>query len=76
MHFVCKNCIDNEYSVIPYFILANWSFEKFPISRKAKSILEKWYNKPIICFKKDESIIKETHNESSSSNKNNNELYF
>ena len=60
MHFVCKNCIDNEYSVIPYFILANWSFEKFPISRKAKSILEKWYNKPIICFKKDESIIKET----------------
>ena len=60
MHFVCKNCIDNEYSVIPYFILANWSFEKFPISKKAKLILEKWYNKPIICFKKDESIIKET----------------
>ena len=56
MHFVCKNCIDNEYSVIPYFILANWSFEKFPISKKAKSILEKWYDKPIICFKKDESL--------------------
>ena len=60
MHFVCKNCIDNEYSVIPYFILANWSFEKFPISKKAKSILEKWYDKPIICFKKDESLIKQT----------------
>jgi hypothetical protein len=58
MHFVCSNCIDNEYSVIPYFILAKWSFEKFLISKKAKIILEKWYDKPIICFKKEEELIK------------------
>jgi len=58
MHFICKNCIENEYSVIPYFILANWSFEKFPLSKKAKKILEKWYDKPINCFKKDEDLIK------------------
>ena len=58
MHFVCSNCIANEYSVIPYFILSKWSFEKFSISKKAKMILEKWYDKPIICFKKEEELIK------------------
>ena len=58
MHFICKNCISNEYSIIPYFILANWSFDKYPISQKAKIILEKWYDKPIIYFKKEEHLIK------------------
>ena len=50
--------ISKEYSIIPYFILANWSFEKFSISKKAKLILEKWYDKPVICFKKDEGLFK------------------
>jgi hypothetical protein len=58
MRFVCKNCIENEYSIIPFFILSNWSFEKFPISKKAKMILEKWYDKPVVYFKKEERIIK------------------
>ena len=58
MRFVCKECIEKEYSIIPYFILANWSFEKFSISKNAKLILEKWYDKPVICFKKDEGLIK------------------
>ena len=58
MRFVCKDCIEKEYSIIPYFILANWSFEKFSISKNAKLILEKWYDKPVICFKKDEGLIK------------------
>ena len=58
MRFVCKDCIAKEYSIIPYFILANWSFEKFSISKNAKLILEKWYDKPVIYFKKDEGLIK------------------
>ena len=58
MHFICKNCIASEYSIIPYYILANWSFDKFPISKKAKSILKKWYDKPVICFKREEDLIK------------------
>ena len=58
MRFVCKNCIANEYSIIPFFILSNWSFEKFPISKKAKLILEKWYDKPVIYFKNEEGLIK------------------
>ena len=58
MRFVCKDCIENEYSIIPFFILSNWSFEKFPISKKAKPILEKWYDKPVVYFKNDERIIK------------------
>ena len=58
MRFVCKDCIAKEYSIIPYFILANWSFEKFSVSKNAKLILEKWYDKPVIYFKKDEGLIK------------------
>ena len=51
MRFVCKDCIDNEYSIIPYFVLKKWCFDKFSISKKAKSTLLKWYDKPIIYFK-------------------------
>ena len=58
MRFVCRNCIDDEYSIIPYFILEKWNFKKFPISKKAKNILLEWYNKPIIYFKKYDKLIK------------------
>lgn len=58
MRFICKNCIDDEYFIIPYFILEKWCFEKFPISKRAKAILLKWYDKPIIYFKKKDKILK------------------
>ena len=58
MRFVCKNCIDDEYSIIPYFVLKKWCFEKFSISKKAKNILLKWYNKPIIYFKDYDKLVK------------------
>ena len=58
MRFVCKNCINHEYSIIPYFILKEWCFKKFPISKKAKNILVEWYNKPIIYFKKSNNTDK------------------
>ena len=57
MRFVCKNCIEKEYSIIPHFILENWCFEKFSISKKAKKTLLNWYNKPIIVFKKKNKLI-------------------
>ena len=41
MRFVCSNCIDNNYSIIPEFILKNWNFKKFSISKQAKLLLEK-----------------------------------
>ena len=59
LRFICKNCVDREYSVIPFFILSNWSFEKYPISKRAKMLLEKWYDKPVIYFKNDEGLIKD-----------------
>ena len=58
MRFICKDCIDNKYTVIPYFILALWKFDKYPISKKGKVILEKWYDKPVIYFKKKDNFIK------------------
>ena len=58
MRFVCKDCIDNELSIIPYFVLKKWCFEKFSISKKAKKILMKWYNKPIIYFEKSDKTDK------------------
>ena len=58
MRFVCKNCIDDELSIIPYFVLKKWCFEKFSVSKKAKNILLKWYNKPIIYFEKSDKTEK------------------
>ena len=57
MRYVCKNCIDNEMSIIPHFVLKMWCFKKFTISKKAKQTLEKWYNKPIIVFDKNDKIF-------------------
>jgi hypothetical protein len=58
MRFVCKDCIDDELSIIPYFVLKKWCFEKFSVSKKAKNILLKWYNKPIIYFEKSDKTEK------------------
>lgn len=58
MRFICKECIDNKYTVIPYFILALWKFDKYPISKNGKIILEKWYDRPIIYFKKKDNFVK------------------
>ena len=60
MRFVCKECIAEEYSIIPQFILKEWCFDKFPISKKAKDLIYKWYEKPIIYLKQkeDKEIIK------------------
>ncbi len=58
MRFICKNCVDEEYSIIPYFVLKKWCFDKFSISKRAKITLLKWYNKPIIYFKEYEKSVK------------------
>ena len=57
LRFVCKNCIDIEYSVIPQLIMKKWCFNKFSISKKAKNNLSIWYDKPVIYFKKDEKSL-------------------
>ena len=58
MRYVCSNCIDGEYSIIPYFVLEKWCFKKFPISKKAKNILLEWYTKPVIYLKKYDNLLK------------------
>ena len=58
MRYVCSNCIDEEYSIIPYFVLEKWCFKKFPISKKAKNTLLEWYSKPVIYLKKYDNLLK------------------
>jgi len=58
MRFVCKDCIEDEYFIIPYFVLKKWCFEKFPISKKAKNILLSWYDKPNIYIKKTDKLLR------------------
>ena len=60
MRFVCKNCIEDEYFIIPFLILKKWCFEKFSISKKAKNILLNWYDKPIIYFKNKDKLLRKT----------------
>ena len=57
MRFVCKDCIDKEFSIIPHFVLKKWCFDKFSISKRAKNTLELWYDKPIIIFNKKDKIL-------------------
>ena len=57
MRFVCKNCIESEYSIIPHFVIKKWCFDKFSISKKAKNKLLKWYKKPVIFFRENDKII-------------------
>ena len=64
LKYICEDCLSEEFSVIPDFILKNWNFKKYPISKKAKKILEEWYEKPVIYITKKDQICK-----------NNNELY-
>ena len=58
MRYVCKDCIEDEYFIIPYFILEKWCFEKFSISKKAKKTLLNWYDKPIIYIKKNDKLLR------------------
>ena len=64
LKYICEDCLSEEFSVIPDFIIKNWNFKKYPISKKAKNILEEWYEKPVIYITKKDQICK-----------NNNELY-
>ena len=64
LKYICEDCLSEEFSVIPDFILKKWNFKKYPISKKAKKILEEWYEKPVIYITKKDQICK-----------NNNELY-
>jgi hypothetical protein len=58
MRYICKDCIEDEYFIIPYFILEKWCFEKFSISKKAKNTLLSWYDKPIIYIKKNDKLLR------------------
>lgn len=60
LKFVCSNCISEDYSIIPDFILKMWSFKKYQISKAAKQLLESWYDKPVIYIKQSDPILKKS----------------
>ena len=44
--------------VIPSFVLKQWNFQKFPISKEALNLIKNWYDKPVIMFRSDDPLIK------------------
>ena len=58
MRYVCKNCISNDYSIIPQLILNEWCFNKCSISKRALNFIKLWYDKPIIYLKKKDELLK------------------
>lgn len=56
--YICSDCVADEFSVIPAFIFKFWNFKKFPISKQAKIILDKWFDKPVIYIKSSDRILK------------------
>ena len=77
MRFICKECIADEYSIIPQLVLKEWCFDKFPISKKAKELIKYWYDKPIVCMKKNkkEEILNKIPTEVLRIKKDINELF-
>ena len=57
MRYVCSDCISDELSIIPAFILTNWNFGKYSISKFAKEIINLWENKPVIHIKAKNPIL-------------------
>ena len=57
--FVCQSCISNEFSVIPSFVLKHWNFDKFPVSKLAREILDKWYDKKVINIKNNDPVLQQ-----------------
>jgi hypothetical protein len=47
--------------VIPAFILKHWNFNKFPVSKTAREILMKWYNKNVIHIKNNDPILQQAY---------------
>ena len=60
MRFICQDCVSDEFSIVPAFILKYWNFKKFQISNSAKELLTLWYDKPVIHIKQNDHIIKES----------------
>ena len=58
MKYICKECLSDEYSIIPGFVIKKWDFKKFTVSIQAKKLLNEWYEKPIIYIKPDDHINK------------------
>lgn len=58
LHFICKNCIADECSIIPHLILNCWCFDKCSISKKARNIIGLFYKEPIIYLKKKDLLLK------------------
>lgn len=61
MRFICSDCVSEEYSIIPAFIIKKWNFKKFQISKAAKETIEKWYDKPVIHIKQKDPLIRLSH---------------
>lgn len=60
MKYICQDCSSNEYSIIPAFIIKDWNFKKFPISKKAHELLSIWQNRPVVHFKSSDPILKKS----------------
>jgi len=61
LKFVCKDCISHDYSIIPSFVLMHWNFNKFPVSKRAKEILNKWHSKHVINIKNNDRILNQSY---------------
>lgn len=58
LRFCCKDCISNEFCILPGYILKEWNFSLFSVSKLALSIIKEWYDKPNIKLKGTEKIVK------------------
>jgi len=61
MRYICDQCVSEDFSIIPAFILKFWNFKKFSISKKARELILNWYIKPIIHIKSADPILKKSH---------------
>jgi len=58
LRYACEECMSSEFSIIPAFILKQWCFKKYSISKQAKELISFWYDRPIIHLKPTDLAMK------------------
>ena len=57
-YWYCVNCISQEKTFIPWYVIEEWDFNKYSVCKLAKEELEILYNKYIILIDVEKDIVK------------------
>ena len=57
-YWYCTTCISKEKKLIPWYVLDNWDFKSYTVSKESKEDLDKLYTKAILKIDLQMDIVK------------------